>query len=265
MTIDIKKAQKRLKNLYKDYDYSKDDDKKLLYKEQLSFIHKDRYKSMDENSREKLKTNISLGWAEKQGTLSPDQKRELIYEAWTCSRDKKDIARLCKKYNLKESALKSAWHDGKYIDSNEFARLKQEWDNQYGYCVEVRSPGNDLLEFYDEQNLLRGESQRNYVPPSVIYQIRFSKKYLSTKDIYEIAKPYYDTEDMSYYKNLRRNRLAWLVDTPSIRKVCHSQEEVNEYVRAQTGAKTVDYTLHKSGGLGWHGKLAGWSFVKKAK
>lgn len=224
-----------------------------------------RYESMSDQDRKILKKNIALGWSEKQGTLTIDQKRELFYEAWTCPRSKEDISRLCKKYNLKESAFKSAIAEGKYVDPVEAKRLKKEWENTYGYCIEVRSPGNDLLEFYDEQNLLRGKSQRNYVPPSVIYQIRFSKVYLTTKDIYEIAKPYYDTEDMSFYKNLRKNRLSWLVDKPSVRKICYSQEEAVEYVKSMTGAKTVEYTIHSKASLGWHGKLAGWSFIKKQR
>lgn len=40
MTIDIKTAQERLKNLYKDYDHSKDDDKEILRRERHSLLVK---------------------------------------------------------------------------------------------------------------------------------------------------------------------------------------------------------------------------------
>jgi hypothetical protein len=40
-------------------------------------------------------------------------------------------------------------------------------------------------------------------------------------------------------------------------------KEVVDYVKSMTGAKSVEYTIHSNAGLGWHGKLAGWSFIKK--
>jgi hypothetical protein len=231
----------------------------------LNSLYSSKMSEKDILAEKKLEKNekISMGW---DIVLNKAVANEIYERCWDQNRGKKFYKKLAKEYNVGESQVNGI-AQGDYTTlsihpSDHQVRIKK-WNDQYGFCVEVRSPGNDLLDFYDEQNLLRGESQRNYVPPSVIYQIRFSKEYLSTKDIYAIAKPYYDTEDMSFYKNLRKNRLAWLVDTPSVRKICYSQEEVNEYVRAQTRAKTVDYTLHKSGGLGWHGKLAGWSFIKK--
>jgi hypothetical protein len=238
-------------------------DTKVL-REKLEGLYSKRDLDKEAKEEKRIAKNEAIAYGKKD--LLDKSLADAIYErCWDQNRGNKFYKKLAKEYKVGEyQVIGIAQGDYTTLSihpSDHQARI-EKWNKNYGFCVEVRSPGNDLLEFYDEQNLLRGESQRNYVPPSVIYQIRFSKEYLSTKDIYAIAKPYYDTEDMSYYKNLRKNRLAWLVDTPSIRKICYSQEEVNEYVRAQTGAKTVDYTLHKSGGLGWHGKLAGWSFVR---
>lgn len=233
-----------------------------------------------EAKRQRLKDNPNLvKKAEKDSAIAlgkkdivPPALAEKIYErCWDENRgSKKFYQSLAKEFGVKWSSVEGIANN-RY---NTLLLLKDEhktrellWNEEFGYRVEVRSPGNDLLDFYDEQNLLRGESQRNYVPPSVIYQIRFSKEYLSTKDIYEIAKPYYDNNpttdaDWSFYKMLRKERLKWLVDKPSVRKVCYSQKEVVDYVRKMTGAKTVDYTLHSRVGLGWHGKLGGWSFVR---
>jgi hypothetical protein len=231
----------------------------------MNSLYSSKMSEKDVLAEKKIRKNeqISMGW---DIVLNKALANEIYERCWDQNRGNKFYKKLAKEYKVGEFQVIGI-AQGNYTtlsihQADHQARIK-EWEDKYGYCVEVRSPGNDLLDFYDEQNLIRGESQRNYVPPSVIYQIRFSKKYLSTKDIYEIAKPYYDTEDMSYYKNLRKNRLAWLVDTPSVRKICYSQEEVFEYVRSQTGAKTVDYTVHSKSGLGWHGKLAGWSFIKK--
>jgi hypothetical protein len=236
----------------------------------LNSLYSSKMSETDILAEKKLSKNeqISIGWDK---VLNRALANEIYERCWDQNRGNKFYKKLAKEYKVGEyQVIGIAQGDYTTLSihpSDHEARIK-EWEDKYGFCVEVRSPGNDLLEFYDEQNLLRGESQRNYIPPSVIHQIRFSKEYLSTKDIYAIAKPYYDNNpttdaDWSFYKMLRKERLKWLVDKPSIRKVCYSQEEVNEYVRSQTGAKTVDYTLHKEGGLGWHGKLAGWSFIKK--
>lgn len=270
MVVDIKKAQERLNALYKDYDYTdkKNDDVRLLHGERLSYIQKDRYKTMSEEKKSSLQHNISNGWAEKQGTLSVKQQIQLVIDYWSCSKSPHDVKRLCKKYGLKESALKSSATQSKYIGDTEYKKLQKNWQEKYGFKVEVRSPGNDLLDFYDKQNAIRGERQRLKIPPSIIYNIRFSESYLSTKDIYHICKPYYDNgavtdSDWSYYKNMRKNRLAWLVDTPSIKKICHSEKEINEFV-SQSIKQEIDChnVLNGNVGLGWHGKLGGWSFIK---
>ena len=232
-----------------------------------SKLHKDGVLGTEDILTKTEKTKLKNGTKK----LTWEDKVTIYNNSWTHTRGKDYNNEMAKVYNVKASTIDECCGVGMAVLlKDDYTARMALWKDQYGFCVEVRSPGNDLLEFYDEQNLLRGESQRNYVPPSVIHKIRFSKEYLSTKDIYAIAKPYYDNNpttdsDWSFYKMLRKERLKWLVDEPSVRKVCYSQEEVNEYVRSQTGAKTVDYTLHKDGGLGWHGKLAGWSFIKKEK
>ena len=149
--------------------------------------------------------------------------------------------------------------DGKYVDSAEVIRLKHEWDEKYGYQMEVRSPGNDLLDFYDEQNKVRGERQRLLLPPSVIYHYRFVEPDWKPKDV----KAKFPHIKGNTLLPLLRIRLDWLIDQPAVRKICYSQEEVVDYVKSMTGAKTVEYTIHSNTGLGWHGSLAGWSFIKK--
>jgi hypothetical protein len=43
----------------------------------------------------------------------------------------------------------------------------------------LRSPGNDLLEFYDRQNILLGKDNRacSAIPPSIVYHYRFEHQY----------------------------------------------------------------------------------------
>lgn len=239
-------------------------------REKLESLYSKRDLDKEAKEEKRIAKNEAIAYGKKD-LLDKAIADEIYEKCWGQNRGEKFYKKLAKEYKVGEYQVKDI-AQGDYTTlsihpADHRARVEQ-WEKEYGFCVEVRSPGNDLLEFYDEQNLLRGESQRNYVPPSVIHKIRFSKEYLSTKDIYAIAKPYYDNNpktdaDWSFYKMLRKERLKWLVDKPSIRKICYSQEEVNEYVRSQTGAKTVDYTLYKEGGLGWHGKLAGWSFIKR--
>ena len=92
----------------------------------------------------------------------------------------------------------------------------------------VRSPGNDLLDFYDRMNDKLGKGRKSVIPPSVIFKIRYRTKmpktspgnnqYNTTRGpkhiTEEICKPYYQTDDPSYWWKVYANGMKWLVDKP---------------------------------------------------
>lgn len=232
-------------------------------------------KTLDGISEEKFHSTqwdrnlqAALGWAQKQGTLTPDQKREMVREYWQSPRDKSAKHRLAEKYGVAVVHIDNTAHECKYLTKRELDTLKQEWYEQYGLQIEVISPGCDQLAEYDRLNQYRSDQMRLRVPPSVIWNIRFGhSEYLSTRDIYEIARPYYDNRpttdsDWSYYKMLRRNRLNWLVDTPSRRVTVSSLEDAEQFYTEVTGLKATSGVrrLWWEGKMGWQGKIGGWQF-----
>lgn len=258
MTVDIKKAQERLNALYKNYDYSdkKNDDKALLHGERLSYIQKERYATESDAERDKRLNNIARGWNKKQGTLSPEQKATAVREYWTCSRSDDEIDNLCKKYNLKKSALMSLGLEGKYLDPAELKSLKEEWVKTYGVRYEIISPGNDMLDYYDEQNDIRKEPMKLSLKPSIIFHYRFRETDWKPKDMRAMF-PHIKGDTLM---KLLRERCDWLVDVPSQKIVTQDLFEAENFYQEVTGLKATSgiRRLAHEGVMGWQGHLGGW-------
>jgi hypothetical protein len=152
---------------------------------------------------------------------------------------------------------------------------------------ELRSPGNDLLEFYDSMMLRQEPTSKafSYIPPSVVYHFRyehnypkevFEKKYNFGINRYlkESMKEYYDTTDGTYWGQIYKKRFSWLVDKPSERFVFESSKDLSEYTKKHFGQAVGPKTINVGGLISsnedvggtfehmfWRGKLAGWSIV----
>lgn len=222
-------------------------------------------KTRDSNIRKKTESKLSTDFnisLSRIKNVTPKIALEIYNKCLGEHRSSKYFRQLGKEYNLGYYTINAiAQNDYSILNISKSQHKKnlEQWNSEYGYVMEVRSPGNDLLDFYDQQNEQRGLSQRLMLPPSVIYYYRFVETDWTPKQVKELF-PHIKGNSLL---PLLRERLVWLTDTPSIRKICYSQEEVFDYVRAQTNAKTIDYTVHSKAGLGWHGSLAGWSFVRK--
>ena len=258
MSMNAKSFREKMEALYKGVDPldKKQDDVKLLHGERLSYIQKERYSSESKEEREERLRNISQGWAEKQGTLTLEQKVNLTREYWTCPREDSDIQMLAEKYNVNISYVRDCSYEGKYLDPFELKSLKQGWIDTYGLKYEVISPGNDMLEYYDEQNELRSESMKLLLPPSVVFHYRFRETNWKPKEV-KAKFPYIKGNTLL---SLLRNRMDWLVDTPSKRFVTQSLDEAEQFYEDVTGLKATSgiRRLAHEGVMGWQGHLGGW-------
>jgi|14BtaG_2_1085337.scaffolds.fasta_scaffold11028_3 hypothetical protein len=173
---------------------------------------------------------------------------------------------------------------------NQYSRKKFSVIQREEYNVgtfTLRSPGNDLLDFYDSIMLRQEPTAKSYcaIPPSIIHMVRFHYKYPAwvfdksnnygrlsyTRDM---LKNYYVTDDHSYFGAVLTKYMKWLKDEP------HQSWTFDTYKDLKAFAKnSLKITLQQSINLGgirnaksldkdivaeemtWRGKGAGWSVV----
>jgi len=128
----------------------------------------------------------------------------------------------------------------------------------------LRTPGNDLLEFYDKFHL-----SYNPMPPSIVYHYRFDHIYP------EFDRPYkrqlYLKEQLPQYNNTKimYNELyMWLVDKPHTEYKFSNIDKFKDFVYQTFNQKYLHYSIALTGNrvkpmclehMIWRGKLKGWS------
>jgi hypothetical protein len=151
----------------------------------------------------------------------------------------------------------------------------------------VRSPGNDLLDFYDTQNELLGKENRAYsaIPPSIVYHYRFehqyptelfnkSKNYGRFAYLRDKLNSYHNTSDPTYWAQIYKSRYNWLVNSPHKEFVFETKYESLQFlsqmteqkaIRNQLSVHTITGTIKKEKleQMFWRGKAQGWSIIVK--
>lgn len=149
----------------------------------------------------------------------------------------------------------------------------------------VRSPGNNLLDFYDRQNDLLGKDNRAYsaIPPSLVYHYRFeheypnelfdkSKNYGRNAYLRDSLRKYHNTSDPTYWGQVYKSRYDWLVNSPSEDYTFETKAEAFSFLKEKTGQKSVRNltAVHKVTGklqkevleqMFWRGNAKGWSII----
>jgi hypothetical protein len=150
-----------------------------------------------------------------------------------------------------------------------------------GYNLILRSPGNDLLDYYDEKNSLLGRENRAYssIPPSVVYYYRFEHKY--PKELDDPSKNYgklaylrdrlrhlHNTTDTTYWAQVYKTRYSWMIDKPHQKWIFDSRQKIEKFVKELTGHSSTNLNISLDGNhsdhMYWRGKLKGYSvFIEK--
>lgn len=164
------------------------------------------------------------------------------------------------------------------------ARRKKMNEEKYGLGEWiVRSPGNDLLDFYDEQMLILDINSKAYsrVPPSVVYHYRYDHKYpdiIFDKSanygrwayLKDQLSSYFSASDNSYYAQVYNTRFHWLKDNPCNTWRFKYKKDALEFIQNYVQQKTLitphnyrqhfhNHEIHEF--MWWRGKAAGWSVI----
>jgi len=196
--------------------------------------------------------------------------------------------------SLKQShSQKEAWlgysAEGKQQRTDKIRKLNLEkWSNKGTYIL--RSPGADLLDFYDEcwqeyiDNLGKdgglsgknnGRNQIGGVLPSVVYKLRFETefkpKHFKSK-AWELLSDYIDQDSVwkNYHLDVRKNMYSWLTQEQSVSYEFDLLERLYDFMDEHLNMKVhrgevrphsdKNYKPHT---LWWRKEAAGWSIIYK--
>lgn len=152
----------------------------------------------------------------------------------------------------------------------------------------IRSPGNDLLDFYDKEMQMldpRGKAFSK-IPPSVVYHYRFDHEY--PPELFDKSKNYgrnaylrdqlkemhqtKDPKDKTYWGQVYTTRFRWLVDKPHQTYEFKYLREVEDFLKNKFN-QTVNFKISANRAkwnskreasfthMNWRGALAGWSIT----
>ena len=177
--------------------------------------------------------------------------------------------------------VKSRWKTDPELKEKASARSKKHNIDQYNVGTYiVRSPGNDLLDFYDQMHAACFDGGNiTPVPPSRIFQFRFRTELpeafganhasgpTHTSIFREVCAPYADNFDSKKIASDKNKLFKWLVDKPSVQKEFKLGRHAVDYLseikgKSQRGLRIVvhsDNPDHEE--IFWKGPLAGWSIV----
>ena len=202
---------------------------------------------------------------------------------WTEERKQQHSKKLKTLYESK--SYKEDWHAKnliKYGDSayckkitKHLVKLNKERYNDTVYVF--RTPGNDLLDFYDRMQKEQAFS-KCVIPPSVVFQIRFREQYPIGKKmsrIKEICKPYIDFDTMkpgnSFTKDIHKRAFKWLVDEPHEAYEFDTYQGILDFILKEYNSKSFipispySKTKPKTEHVFKHSKLAGCSIIAVKK
>lgn len=209
-------------------------------------------------------------------TITPEKAEAIWMKLWGQDRGVPLYTQLATEYKVGYHvvvALALGDHPLCPVDKERWKLIYQEWHNRYGHnknIYVVRSPGNDLLDYYDAQNLTRG-AKTSRLSSSEIFDIRFThnrdKAY--AKDLLKKKGLKVDPNMIGGYAN---NIMGWLVDEPHQEWEFDSLVEMSQWLFKQAGKEwkkggqlAEDYMSREMIWMDRGYGLNGWSFVKKSK
>lgn len=214
-----------------------------------------------------------------KSTITKDQADYIWSKVWGPDRSTDLYKKLASKLNCALDAVATVARGQHYhldITEEEYDTKLAEWHKMYGYKQHtyiLRSPGNDLLDYYDKLNAQRPISDRLKLSPSEIFDARFRKKFNSKKEHRKYIKNLLISKgiivDPTMHDTYAFKTLSWLIDEPHKEYRFDNLVDLSRKICNLTGRKFNDH-----GTIGfefvqremcWYKRdkaLAGWSVIK---
>jgi len=199
-----------------------------------------------------------------KGLITSDEQRLKIYYDQFESKDRlfgyrKQVAKEIKLDETSVAVFMDPQSVGVSLEQHQ--RLVEKWQQEVAVQYIVRTPGNDLLEIYDAYNESLG-GNKNQVPPSVVYDLRFNSD-LSAKTIRSRIAQYFphrylESDSLATY---RTKKMSYLTNTASETHIFYRLCDAADFLTATTGWTNRDsmFAFFEDGlFVGTQRKLAGY-------
>ena len=275
--MNAKDFRKKMEALYKGVNPSdrKQNDQLILSDEYRVIINKERWAKLSDKERQEVGSKITKG----KLTITEDVVQEIWSKVWGPNRNNGLYEKLAKEYNTTKNIVGEIARGGHLLltdeQKNSYDKKLEQWHNQYGYNKRIytaRSPGNDLLDKYDEYQLDRHPLKRGKLKASEIFDIRFRWDDKSDKAVREYCDEKGFKVDNAMYATYRDKTMGWLVDEPHQAYEFDSFVEMSKWMCERVGAEfkgggqiAEGYTKKK---MVWQDRgfnLNGWIFEAKDK
>lgn len=172
---------------------------------------------------------------------------------------------------------KKKWDNPEYAEKVTKAITKMSKERFAHQQYVFRTPGSDLLDFYDKMWEQRVAKFKCRIKPSVVYQIRFLEDYEKgkmQKKILDICSEYIDVSDVNetFAKELRKKHYKWLTTKKSKQYTFDTQQEILDFLLKEYNTKSYiplnpNAKKHerRDEHMWWHSKLIGCSLILKEK
>jgi hypothetical protein len=211
-------------------------------------------------------------------TISKEVVEEIWMKVWGEDRGLELYSKLAKEYNTSNHiimAIAGGDHVFSPVNKEQWKKIHSHWHNLYGYNKYryiVRSPGNDLLDYYNIKNLQRG-IKTSKLSPSEIFNIRFRWKDNSVSQIKKYCLEKGIKVDGSMYSIYRDKTFSWLVDKPHqswefddlVKMSQWMMDRSNKPKKIKGGQWAFAYLENEMIWMDRGFGLNGWSFIREHK
>ena len=211
-------------------------------------------------------------------TITKEQADEIWDSVWGEDRGYPLFNKLAKKYKCAPDATSSIAHNSHFystVTDIEYKQKLDDWNKQFGHKKQtyiLRSPGNDLLDYYDEMNSKRGTGDISKIPPSVVFHCRFNIDNEQERLDYMWQYCQQNNVKIKHKCDCKRylNTFKWLVDKPHTSVEFNTLPKMSKYIcelsgRTWNSGGAVAFDFLKSG-LKWYDRkksLPGYVLVKE--
>lgn len=180
----------------------------------------------------------------------------------------------------KEAAIvraKKKYEDPIYAEKINKSLLKINKERFAHQQYVFRTPGSDLLDFYDKMWTQRDAKIKCRIQPSVVYQLRFLEEYergKKQKKVLDICSKYIDVTNINqtFAKDTLKFNYKWLTTEKSKQYTFETQQEVLDFLLKEYNTKSYipvnpNAKKHEKQEeyMWWHSKLVGCSIIVKEK
>lgn len=226
---------------------------------------------LNQDVRTKRSAGIKKAKQESGITLTDAQRLEIYNLSFQPNRNTNLYAELSEKYNISIDYVNHICSNSIRIVTDQQHKINlSNWEKQFGFFGHWRlhSPGKNLLKYYDKHY------EKNMIPPSVIFHIRYKMSHCSPKEIRDYLLPWTNNRyfknnkggiENGRYINYRKKMYPWLINEDGQFYDIESMDRFHQFVKQFYGnnlTRSYAHQILNGSRIKEDGPMTAWMFEK---